>query len=245
MYVFSVSYIFVEVFPPVFTTKPEPMTLYVGKQASIQCVVTGSTPLSVVWQKDNVSISSGENYRASVDKNRYTLEIVKLQVADQGTYICKASNIVGTDMCCTELSVIDKPSFVKTLTPMTVAVGNPLRLDVLFSGTPPLTIKWFKDSKEILSSSQCAIQKDNTSSLLELFFTKTSDSGEYSCEICNDVGSEFCQAAFLFYKFIFLKYALASKIHQETRENNGINTSRSRKRLRCLFQMPSYRHASV
>ncbi|KAA8595405.1 hypothetical protein FQN60_012540, partial [Etheostoma spectabile] len=64
----------------------------------------------------------------------------------------------------------------------------------MVSGTPPLTIKWFKNKKEVSSSVDCSVIKDNTSSSLELFFAKTSDSGEYVCEIQNDVGSTSCQA---------------------------------------------------
>uniref|UniRef100_A0A7N8WKF1 Ig-like domain-containing protein n=1 Tax=Mastacembelus armatus TaxID=205130 RepID=A0A7N8WKF1_9TELE len=63
---------------------------------------------------------------------------------------------------------------------------------VCVSGTLPLNIKWFKNKKEILSSADCSVIKDNTSSSLELFFAKSSDSGDYVCEIQNDVGSTSC-----------------------------------------------------
>lgn len=77
---------------------------------------------------------------------------------------------------------------------MNVLPGSKVQFNVLVSGTPPLTTKWFKNKKEILSSAECSVIKDNTSSSLELFFAKTSDSGEYVCEIQNDVGSTSCQA---------------------------------------------------
>lgn len=70
-----------------------------------------------------------------------------------------------------------------------------MKFNVLVSGTPPLTIKWFRDKKEILPGVDCSIQKDDSSSSLELFFTKPSDSGDYVCEISNDVGSDSCQTA--------------------------------------------------
>lgn len=65
---------------------------------------------------------------------------------------------------------------------------------MLLAGTPPLTIKWFKNKKEILSSTDCLVIKDNTSTSLGLFFAKSSDSADYVCEIQNDVGSASCQA---------------------------------------------------
>lgn len=65
---------------------------------------------------------------------------------------------------------------------------------MLLSGTPPLTINWFKDKKEVSSGIDCSVQKNDTSSSIELFFAKPSDSGQYVCEISNDVGSDSCQA---------------------------------------------------
>lgn len=84
--------------------------------------------------------------------------------------------------------VLEKPES------MNVLPGSKVHFGVLVSGTPPLTIKWFKNRKEILSSGDCYVVTDNMSSSLELFFVKTSDSGDYVCEIHNDVGSTSCQA---------------------------------------------------
>lgn len=100
-------------YPPVFSTMPDPMTLYVGKQASFQCVVTGSLPMTIVWHKDNIA------------ETKYSLQIKNLQLINQGTYLCKASNSVGTATCSSELRVINKPSFVKTFeTSVSSAIGR-------------------------------------------------------------------------------------------------------------------------
>lgn len=77
---------------------------------------------------------------------------------------------------------------------MNVLPGSKVRFNVLVCGTPPLTTRWFKNKREVLSSGDCSVVKDNTSTCLELFFAKPSDSGEYVCEIQNDVGSASCQA---------------------------------------------------
>uniref|UniRef100_A0A3P9BEE6 Ig-like domain-containing protein n=1 Tax=Maylandia zebra TaxID=106582 RepID=A0A3P9BEE6_9CICH len=68
--------------------------------------------------------------------------------------------------------------------------GSKVRFTLRVSGTPPLAIKWFKNKKEILPSAKCSVIKDNTSSSLELFSAKTSDSGEYVCEVQNAVGNQ-------------------------------------------------------
>uniref|UniRef100_A0A3Q3CZS7 Ig-like domain-containing protein n=1 Tax=Haplochromis burtoni TaxID=8153 RepID=A0A3Q3CZS7_HAPBU len=68
--------------------------------------------------------------------------------------------------------------------------GSKVRFTLHVSGTPPLAIKWFKNKKEILPSAECSVIKDSTSSSLELFSAKTSDSGEYVCEVQNAVGNQ-------------------------------------------------------
>ena len=85
---------------------------------------------------------------------------------------------------------------------MDALLGSKVQFNVLVSGTPPLTIKWFKDKKEILSGSTSSVSKDNSSCSLELFSAQRSDSGDYVCEIKNTVGSAVCQAT-LFVKGIF------------------------------------------
>lgn len=91
-------------------------------------------------------------------------------------------------------SLSEPPFIIEKPESMNVLPGSKVHFNVLLSGTPPLTIKWFKNKKEILSSADCSVIKDNTSTSLALFFAKSSDSGDYVCEIQNDVGSTSCQA---------------------------------------------------
>lgn len=52
-----------------------------------------------------------------------------------------------------------------------------------------MTIKWFKDNKELHSGAAHSIWKDDTSTILELFSAKAADSGTYICQLSNDVGT--------------------------------------------------------
>lgn len=92
------------------------------------------------------------------------------------------------------LSLAEPPCILEKPESMNVLPGSKVYFNVLHAGTPPLTIKWFKNQKEILSSADCLVIKDNTSTSLALFFAKSSDSADYVCEIQNDVGSTSCQA---------------------------------------------------
>lgn len=171
------------------------MTLFVGKQAKFQCVVNGSTPMNVLWHKDNIAISPDDHYKISSDKNKYTLLISKLEQNDQGTYLCKASNSVGTATCCTELKVIDKPSFVKTFESVSVAVGNPLCLECLVNEDTGVIITWMKDGKKIHNTMDCKLSFEEKTASLEILKGKLKDTGKYVCTAANDAGSSECSSA--------------------------------------------------
>uniref|UniRef100_A0A8C4S6I9 Ig-like domain-containing protein n=1 Tax=Erpetoichthys calabaricus TaxID=27687 RepID=A0A8C4S6I9_ERPCA len=175
--------------PPLFVTKPESMTLFVGKPARLQCVVTGSPPLHIVWQKDNLDIPVGGNVNISVDRNVHILEIRSLQLSDKGLYSCKATNRFGTDLCSAELQVIDKP---KKLKPVDSIKGSFAHLECLVSGSLPMSVIWFKDDKEISVSDKFQCTFYENAACLEINRLDSSDSGSYTCMATNQAGSDQC-----------------------------------------------------
>lgn len=64
-----------------------------------------------------------------------------------------------------------------------------VQLKALVGGTAPMTIKWFKDNKELHPGAARSVWKDDTSTILELFSAKAADSGTYICQLSNDVGT--------------------------------------------------------
>lgn len=183
-----------EMYPPVFVSKPDPMTLYVGKQAVFQCSLTGSSPMEVVWHKDNIAISSEGNYVMKCEKNKYSLHIKSLSLTDQGVYLCKASNSVGTATFSTELKVINKPSFVKTIEPASAAVNDPLRLDCQVDEDTGVTVTWTRDGKKVHQSMESKLSFEDKVAVLEIPKSKLKDSGKYVCTATNEAGSSSCEA---------------------------------------------------
>lgn len=168
------------------------MTLFVGNQAKFHCVISGSEPMNVVWHKDNIAISLDDHYKASSDKNKYFLEILNLQQSDQGTYLCKASNSVGTATCCAELRVVDKPSFVKSFESTTIAVGNTLRLECQVDEDIGVSIIWMRDGKKLHTTMDCKLAFEEKIACLEIQKAKLKDTGTYTCTSANDAGSSSC-----------------------------------------------------
>lgn len=101
------------------------------------------------------------------------------------------------------LHVTEPPYFVEKPQSQEVVPTARVQFKALVKGSTPLQIKWFKDSQELLSGANRSVWKDDTSSVLELFSARTSDSGNYTCQISNDVGTATCKAT-LFVKGVQL-----------------------------------------
>uniref|UniRef100_A0A671TL56 Ig-like domain-containing protein n=1 Tax=Sparus aurata TaxID=8175 RepID=A0A671TL56_SPAAU len=171
----------------------EELTVYVGKRAMIQCVISGSAPLNVVWFKDNMALPSmPKKYETSCEKNKHTLGITTLEVADKGLYVCKVSNNVGTAECSMDLRVIDKPNFVKPLATTVWKQGGTARLQCTVKGSPELHTSWFFNNSELSAGDRYGISLKDGVTTLEIKDVALSDSGNYTCEVLNESGCESC-----------------------------------------------------
>uniref|UniRef100_A0A3Q4N687 Ig-like domain-containing protein n=1 Tax=Neolamprologus brichardi TaxID=32507 RepID=A0A3Q4N687_NEOBR len=181
----------VEQFPPVFISKPDPQTVYVGKRAVMQCVIAGTAPLNVVWLKDNQALPKvPAHYQSSYEKNKHTLEIPSAEAADSGLYVCNVSNKAGTAECHMELCVIDKPNFVRPLA--SVAQGSTARLQCTIKGSPELHSTWFLNNSELSTGGRHAVGLKDGVATLEIHDVLLTDSGNYTCEVLNECGCESC-----------------------------------------------------
>lgn len=69
-----------------------------------------------------------------------------------------------------------------------------VRFKGTFKGTPPFTVKWFKDDMELMTGPTCFTGLEGLSCFLEIYSVGVTHSGVYACQVSNDAGSVRCSA---------------------------------------------------
>lgn len=77
---------------------------------------------------------------------------------------------------------------------MDVLTGANVTFTSIIKGTPPFNVSWFKGSSELVSGDRCNVSFEDAVAELELFDVDTSQSGEYTCIVSNEVGKASCTA---------------------------------------------------
>lgn len=100
---------------------------------------------------------------------------------------------VGMSLTGSVLS-LEPPTFVSPPEPQSAVPNAKVRFKGTFKGTPPFTVQWFKDDKELMTGPTCFTGLDGLSCFLELYSVSISQSGVYSCQVSNAAGSARCSA---------------------------------------------------
>uniref|UniRef100_A0A3Q1GLZ8 Ig-like domain-containing protein n=1 Tax=Acanthochromis polyacanthus TaxID=80966 RepID=A0A3Q1GLZ8_9TELE len=150
----------------------------------MECKVSGSPPFTISWYHDGEEIQSGPNYEVSFSDNSCLLRVPTLKLSDSGTYRCKAVNKAGSSE--TSAALID----------VSVEKGKPLTLECSYTGTPKITVSWFRDGQQIFASYRYNITTTESSCILECLSTDDKEAaGKYRCQVSNGAGEDSCEAA--------------------------------------------------
>lgn len=86
------------------------------------------------------------------------------------------------------------PTFDLKLKPITVNEGERLSLSCHVCGSPPLSVQWMKDRREMISSDNSKITFVDGTATLTIVKTSSADAGDYLCKATNNAGSDFSKA---------------------------------------------------
>lgn len=106
--------LFFELEPPSFVKKIENVTALAGDSITLQAVVKGSEPISVMWMKGKDIIQDDNKVRVTFEHGLATLQITGVQLSSGGKYTCVAENDAGSQSCFGELAVKGQWSSVVT-----------------------------------------------------------------------------------------------------------------------------------
>ncbi|NXH49300.1 TITIN protein, partial [Dicaeum eximium] len=180
--------------PPFFTKPLKNIDSVISTSCRLDCKISGSLPMTVSWFKQDTEITSSAKYTVHFAEGSASLEIKHLDANDAGVYICRATNSAGSKESSSTLFIKEPPSFTVEPESQDVLPASTVHFKVMFKGTTPLTVKWFKGDTELVTGGACYIMTEALASYLELYAVKTTDSGKYTCKVSNVAGSVTCSA---------------------------------------------------
>ncbi|GFO47813.1 roundabout-like protein 2, partial [Plakobranchus ocellatus] len=168
---------------PRFLEMPNDHLAYVDQTVELKCRATGDPAPTIQWHREEGRIEYGR--ARQLDDG--TLRIEKVQVGDEGVYVCEAQNSAGTVEAVGRLAVQTQPSFLISPKDITVAVGRTAALQCVVTGNPKPTVFWhIGDNKQLLFPDQrngpFEMSQDGT---LRIHDVSYDEQGIFTCEALN------------------------------------------------------------
>ncbi|HTH49062.1 MAG TPA: immunoglobulin domain-containing protein, partial [Candidatus Limnocylindria bacterium] len=165
---------------PQITGDPASQTVSQGDTASFTVTATGTGPLAYQWRKGGMGLAG---------KTSATLSLTGAQQADEGSYDCVVSNVVGTATSNpATLTVRVPPAVTGDPASQTVNPGDPVSFTVTATGTGPLGYQWRKGGQAL---------SGKTAATLSIASCVAGDAGSYDCVVTNLAGTATSGAATL------------------------------------------------
>ncbi|XP_045167054.2 leucine-rich repeats and immunoglobulin-like domains protein 2 [Mercenaria mercenaria] len=174
---------------PKFTKRPQNVTAKARTEATLVCAAEGQPKPTITWQKDG----GFDHFPAAQERRMHVIPeddhfyIVDVKAADEGIYSCIAKNEAGTIVANVTLTVLQTPSFVRPMEPKETRVGTTTVMECLAQGSPQPKLTWYHDGEPLVLSQRHFFTAEDR--LLVIVETKTSDAGEYTCEMSNTLGT--------------------------------------------------------
>ena len=160
------------VVPPGFLREPVGRTLAVGGMLRLECIPTGTPPLSYQWSKD------GSPIPGAVAQD---LVIAGAKLVDTGKYSVRIGNAAGTATSAeAEVIVLEPPSITQQPVARTVAIGANVELSVQAAGSPPLLYQWRRNGSDLPGGTEPRLVLQNVTG---------NQGGAYTVMVSNLVGS--------------------------------------------------------
>ncbi|XP_072324948.1 obscurin-like protein 1 isoform X4 [Scyliorhinus torazame] len=172
--------------PPVkiVNCSPAVKSVLTGDEVVLSCEL--SRPEAVVrWYKDGVEMKGSKRSMLEVDGVSRRVTIRSAAMEDGGTYVCDAVD----DSAKFELTVSEPPVKIMRLADGPAEHQYLTSEDVVLEcelSRPDAAAKWYKDGEKLEGNERMSIGKEGTLRSLRILDARTTDSGEYLCDVQDD-----------------------------------------------------------
>ncbi|KAI4493465.1 hypothetical protein M0804_001641 [Polistes exclamans] len=170
----------------------------------LQCGLRGTPSPTPTWYRNGRPLTRSNRIKRHFDGNIAKIEISKVKASDAGEYSCVATNALGSARNTCQVTVLDpndsstldkeSPKFLQSLPKESIVMeGNSFELRTRLTGTPPFSIHWLKDKREI-PDGDCHhyVLYNDGGIVLRLSDIHPEDAGEYACIVRNEFGEISC-----------------------------------------------------
>ncbi|XP_069775261.1 basement membrane-specific heparan sulfate proteoglycan core protein isoform X3 [Narcine bancroftii] len=172
---------------PIVRVQPTPTLVVEGDMLELRCQITGHPEPMISWYKLGSALTDRHQVEGSV------LRILKVTPADTGDYICRATNIFGTEqlkfpVSVTSMSTREKiPVIAIGPRDVTEIEGNDVTFKCeIVEGAQPVTMEWKTPQHQ-----QDNVKISSDGSVLTVTQIRQQDQGQYKCVARNRFGSAF------------------------------------------------------
>ncbi|KAH7671532.1 Immunoglobulin I-set domain containing protein, partial [Aphelenchoides avenae] len=130
---------------PRFLAEPKDTTADANSSVLFDCRVAGEPTPTVSWKKRDDQMPVG---RAYITTDSRGLRIDRVQVGDEGEYVCQAKNSAGSIEASARLKVNSPPAFSKTPRDQRLNVGRSAMFECAAVGQPTPGIFWSKEGDQ-------------------------------------------------------------------------------------------------
>ncbi|XP_037089116.1 titin-like isoform X2 [Pollicipes pollicipes] len=189
-----------ELAPPIFTRQLTDARAREGRAIQLTATVTGN-PLPVVsWLRDGACVDASHDYVITYNNGECSLRIEEALLQDQGVFVCRASNVLGTDQTSAQLRVESRtpsetPRFTTPLSNVMARAGQKLRLECAVRGLPHPQLTWLHNGRPVRDNNDTKMTFDGRRATLTIPEAFPKDAGAYTIVAKNPAGEATCSCS--------------------------------------------------
>ncbi|OAD58520.1 Myosin light chain kinase, smooth muscle [Eufriesea mexicana] len=185
---------------PSFSRSLLDTTSRINGRLYLDCCVRGSPSPTPTWFRNGRPLERSIRIKRYFDGKTAKVEISKVKASDAGEYTCVATNVLGSTKNTCQVTVLDpycpstcdkeSPKFLQSLPAESIVMeGHCYELQTRLAGTPPFSVTWLKDGREIPDNDYCKyVIYGDGGVALRLSNVCPQDAGEYTCLVRNNFG---------------------------------------------------------